>query len=116
METATILLALAALGGLTLAVIRLRGAALPPTWMAIAHGVVAAAGLSMLVFACFEPATPWLAKLSASVIFLAAIGGVVMFSGFHLRGKALPIPFVIAHGLLATTGFAMLVINWLQIR
>jgi hypothetical protein len=41
---------------------------------------------------------------------LAALGGATLFLGFHLRQRALPIPLVIGHGLLAVTGFVLLLI------
>jgi hypothetical protein len=48
MQVALIVLALAAVGGATLAAIRLRGAPWPPMWMALGHGGVAAFGVVLL--------------------------------------------------------------------
>ena len=45
------LLVLAALGGTTMAVLRLRGAPYPPLVLAIGHGLLAAAGLACLAYA-----------------------------------------------------------------
>jgi hypothetical protein len=114
MQTAAIVLALAALGGLTLAVIRLRGAPWPPTWMALGHGLVAATGLGLLIYAAVTPGIPNLAQIALGILVLAAIGGATLFIGFHLRQRALPIPLVIGHGLIAVTGFVLLLITIFQ--
>ena len=108
MQAAAIVLGLAALGGLTLAVIRLRGTLIPPTWLAIGHGIIAATGVGLLIYAAITPGIPTLAQIALGVVILAALGGAVMFLGFHLRGRPLPIPLVIGHGLIAATGFVLL--------
>ena len=58
MQAAAIVLALAAVGGLTLAVIRLRGAPWPPLWMALGHGAVAATGVGLLIYAAVSTGIP----------------------------------------------------------
>jgi len=111
MQTAAIVLALAAVGGLTLAVIRLRGAPWPPLWMALGHGAVAAAGVGILIYEALATGIPTLAQVALGIFILAALGGAVLLLGFHLRSKALPIPFVIGHGLIAATGFVLLLLS-----
>jgi hypothetical protein len=37
-----------------------------------------------------------------------------MFFGFHLKGRALPIPLVIGHGAIAITAFVLLLIAMFQ--
>ena len=110
MQTAAIVLAVAALGGLTLAGIRLSGAPRPPTSMALGHGVVAATGLGLLAYAAVDPGIPGMAQVALGLFVLAALGGAVLFLGFHMKGQALPIPFVLGHGLIAVTGFVLLVL------
>lgn len=111
MQNAAIVLGLAALGGLTLAIIRLRGAPWPPTWLALGHGAVAATGVGLLIYAAFTSVIPDLAKVALGIFLLAAVGGAVLFLGFHLKSKPLPIPFVIGHGLIAVTGFVLLLLS-----
>ena len=111
MEVAAIVLGLAALGGLTLAAIRLSGTPRPPTWMALGHGAVAASGLILLGYAAATNGIPQLAQIALGVLVLAALGGATIFLGFHMRQRALPIPFVIGHGLLALTGFVLLLVT-----
>ena len=45
MQAAAILFGLAALGGLVMAFLRWSGAPRPPDWLAMGHGLLAAAGL-----------------------------------------------------------------------
>ena len=110
-QYAAIVLGLAALGGLTLAIIRLRGAPWPPTWLALVHGAVAATGVGLLVYVHFTTGLVQLAQIALLIFVLAALGGLVMFFGFHMNRKPLPIPFVIGHGLIAVTGFVLLLLS-----
>jgi hypothetical protein len=111
MGTAAILFVLAALGGLTLAATRLQGAPRPPTWLAVGHGIIGVAGIAMLVIAGSQVALPSLAQISLWVFVLAALGGATMFVAFHLRNRALPIPLVIGHGLIAVAGLVLLLVD-----
>jgi hypothetical protein len=111
MQTAAIVLTLAAIGGLTLAVIRLRGAPWPPLWMALGHGAVAALGVGLLAYAALSTGIPILGKVALGIFVLAALGGAVLLLGFHLRSKALPIPFVLGHGLIAAIGLVLLLLS-----
>lgn len=114
MTSAAVLFGLAALGGITLAGIRLSGKPYPPTWMALGHGVVAASGLGVLIYTAATDGVPTLAQVALGVFVLAALGGATLFLGFHMRGRALPIPLVIGHGLIAATGFVLLLISMAQ--
>ena len=110
METAAIVLGLAAIGGATLAGIRLSGTPRPPTWLALVHGTVAAVGLILLIYQAATTGVPGLAQAAIGVFVLAALGGATLFLGFHLKEKPLPIPFVIGHGLAAVTGYVLLLV------
>ena len=111
MIAAAVMLGLAALGGLTLAVIRLTGTPRPPTWMALGHGVVAATGLGLLISVVLSGGVAWLINVALGVLVLAALGGATIFLGFHVRNRALPIPLVIGHGLIALTGYVLLLVG-----
>src|SRR5436190_86096 len=111
MQAAAIVLGLAALGGLTLAAIRLSGTPRPPTWMAIGHGIVAASGLILLGYAAATDGIPQLAQIALGVFVLAAAGGATIFLGFHVKQRALPIPFVLGHGIIAIAGFVLLLVT-----
>ncbi len=114
MQAAVIVLVLAAVGGLTLAAIRLSGKPWPPMWMALGHGAVAATGVGLLIYAPISPGIPALAQVALGIFILAALGGATLFLGFHMRAKALPIPLVLGHGLIAVTGLALLLFSYFQ--
>ena len=115
MEAAAVVLGLAALGGLTLAGMRLSGISRPPTWVALGHGAVAATGLILLGYAALGTGVPLMAQVALGVFVLAALGGATLFLGFHLRELPLPIPLVIGHGLTAVAGYVLLLLSIFQI-
>lgn len=110
-NAAAAVLGLAALGGLTLAVMRLSGTLLPPTWIALVHGAIAATGLALLISVVVAGGVAWLINAALGVLVLAALGGATIFLGFHMRNRALPIPLVIGHGLIAITGYVLLLVR-----
>ncbi len=109
LNVAVILFAVAALGGAVLAVRRLRRQELPLS-LALVHGVVAAAGLVLVLLAALGGSAAPLARWSLAAFVVAALGGFVLFS-FHLRKKELPGGLVIVHALVAVAGFALLVMT-----
>jgi len=110
MDLATITLVIAAIGGVTMATIRLSGRPRPPTWLAIAHGALALFGVGLLAGWYAAYGLPPLARIALGVFLLAAIGGATLFGGFHLRGRPLPVALVLGHGLFALTGLALLMV------
>jgi hypothetical protein len=115
MTIALVLFALAALGGVTMAAIRLRGAERPPTALALLHGTAAAAGLVALIVAVMNMAEPGLARTALVVFIVAALGGFYLFAQ-HMQKKALPIPVMVVHGLIAVVGFIILLMGAMQAR
>lgn len=106
--TATILLAVAAGGGLVLAGIRFAGHGQPPIALAMLHGFLAAAAVTLLLYAAATVGLPATA-LGALVLFLlAASGGVVLNLNYHWKNLALPKWLVVVHGLAAVAGFLLL--------
>lgn len=106
-----ILFALAALGGLTLAVMHFRsgGRERPPTALAVGHGLIAAVALVLLIIGVLGAAGPSMLPVAALAIFVvAALGGAYLFLGKHLRGQPLPSAVVVVHGLVAVAGFLVL--------
>jgi hypothetical protein len=108
MQLAAILLSLAALGGVTMVVIRLKGAPLPPTGLATAHGVLAGIGVIVLAYNAYTPGIPQLAQIALGIFVLAALGGLTLFLMFHQKGRPLPIPLMLGHGVIALTGLGLL--------
>ena len=108
MQLAAILLSLAALGGIVMVVIRLKGAPLPPTGLALAHGAIAACGVVALAYAAYDSGIPQLAQVALGIFVVAALGGAALFALFHSKGRPLPIPLMLGHGLIALTGLGLL--------
>lgn len=109
MTTALVLFGLAALGGLVMAIQRVRGAPHPTLPLALGHGAAAAVGLVALTFAATGAGAPSLARSALGVLLLAALGGFFLLS-VHLRKRALPIPVLVVHALVAVTGVALLLV------
>ena len=115
---AAVLFAIAALGGLTLAVLHFRahGKTHPPTSLAMLHGLLAVVAVIFLIIGIaatpngFSAGFASMAVTSLGLFVLAALGGAYMFLGKHLRGEALPTPVVVIHGLAAVAGFVLLLI------
>jgi uncharacterized membrane protein HdeD (DUF308 family) len=108
LRTASVLFALTALGGVVMAAIRFRGRPHPPSWMAMGHGLLAGAGLTLLVYAAVAGEVPAGAVIAAVLFALAAAGGVVLNLAYHLRDRPLPKSLVIVHALIAVTAFVLL--------
>lgn len=115
MTVAAVLFGIAALGGVVMAYMRLTGREVPPMGLAIVHGLFAASGLVTLLVAIIGASAPTQAKIAAGGFVLAALGGFFLFS-FHLRRKALPIPVVLVHGLVAVVSFVLLLIGIFAFR
>jgi hypothetical protein len=115
MATAAILFAIAAIGGATMAAMRLQGRELPPLWLALVHGGVAAAGLITLIVTVAQmTVVPTTAVVSLIGFILAALGGFALFLLFHMKKKALPINIMLAHATLAVISFVILLIGVFQ--
>lgn len=110
MQTATGLLAVSAAGGLTMAAIRFAGAPHPPAWLAMLHGFLSAAALTLLVYAGLTVGLPGMAQLALLLFLAAAAGGAFMNLNFHWKLLPLPKWLVLVHAGIAVCGFVLLVI------
>lgn len=90
---------------------RFSGIAQPPAWLAMAHGFLAAAGLTLLIYATMTVSLPSMAMLGTALFVLAAIGGATMNLLFHWKQLPLPIPLMVVHALAALSGFAFLLLS-----
>lgn len=105
-----VLFAIAAAGGLVMAGVRSFGDRNPPAWLAMLHGLLAGAGLTLLLFAAFTIGLPRYALWALILLVIAALGGVVLNLGFQEKRKLLPKPVMYIHALVAVTGFVLLVV------
>jgi len=108
MNTAAILFAIAAVVGVTMAVMRFSGRGLPSIALAAVHGVFAAAGVVILVIRIMGNVVSDLIVASLSGFILAALGGFTLFLSFHLKKRALPIPLMLVHAAVALISFVLL--------
>jgi hypothetical protein len=109
MKTSCVLLAIAALGGLTMAGLVFAGKA-PPAPLAMLHGLLAAAAITLLAFAYFTVGLPALASWALLLFVLAAAGGAFLNLNFHWKALPMPKGIVVAHAGIAVAGFVLLVL------
>jgi hypothetical protein len=67
----------------------------PPTALAMLHGLLAGAAVTLLLFAYFTVGLPPLAAWSLLLFVLAAIGGVVLNLNYHWKNLPLPIGLMV---------------------
>ena len=108
MQAAIVLFALAAAGGLTMAFIRWRGSPRPPDWLVMGHGLLAGAGLTLLIREAVVTGLPTLGDAALGLFALAALGGVFINLRYHAKQLPLPKAWVAAHAVLAVVAFALL--------
>ena len=102
-----LLFAIAAVAGLTMAIMHFRKATPPLPVLAVLHGGFAASGLIVLLLALIKVGMQGAPAIALGLLLVAALGGFGLLS-FHLRGRALPSGLVVGHALLAVAGFVTL--------
>lgn len=76
LQSSAWLLVITAAGGLVMAFLRFRGrGSNPPAWLAMLHGFLAAAGLTLLGFAALTVGIPDIALAGLALLLVAAVGG-----------------------------------------
>jgi hypothetical protein len=108
--TCFILFAITAVLGLTMVAIRESGKHNPPAWLTMFHGLPAAAGLTLLLYATFAFGVPRLAVIALILFLVAAGGGAMLNLAYQQRGQLLPRWLMYLHLLLAVCGFVLLAI------
>jgi hypothetical protein len=117
MKTACVLLAIAAVGGLVMAGIRFGGKPLPPTWLAMLHGFLSAAALTLLLYAWLTVGLPALASWALLLFLIAAAGGTFLNLNYHWKMQPLPKGLIVGHAGVAVVGFALLLVaTWSATR
>jgi hypothetical protein len=110
-----VLFALAAVGGVVMAIQRFSGKPQPAFGLAIVHGLAAAAGLITLIIAISNAGDAAdgggnSATIALVLFLIAAVGGFVLFFQ-HLRKNPLPIPILVIHAIVAVVAFLILLIG-----
>ena len=110
LRTSTILLAIAAVGGLVMAGIRFAGERQPPTALAMLHGFLAAAAVTLLLYAAATVGLPGMALIALVLFLAAAAGGVILNLNYHWKQLPLPKWLVVVHATVAVVGFVLLLL------
>ncbi len=108
LQVSTLLFLIAALGGITMAVIRFVGKHNPPAWLAMLHGFLAAAGVTLLAYAALALGVPGMAQLALLLFLVAAAGGAVLSLHYKWNQVLLPAWLVVVHATAAVLGFLLL--------
>jgi hypothetical protein len=108
LRTSACLFVLTALGGLLMAGIRFFGARNPPPWVALVHGLLAGAGVTLLAYVTATAQVPRLAIVALVLFLLAALGGVVLNLRYEWNRTLLPATLVLGHAAAAIVGFVVL--------
>lgn len=110
MVTLTIgLFACAAVLGIVLAILHFTNKKMPLA-LAVFHGLFAVAAVLMLIVAVMKLAAAGLLGIALTIFVIAALGGLFLFLVYYLPRKKLPSAIVVLHGLLAVTGFVLLLV------
>ncbi|MGH8029651.1 MAG: hypothetical protein ACREO3_06935, partial [Arenimonas sp.] len=105
------LFALAALGGVTMLFQVFRGADRPWSWLAMGHGFLAAAGLTLLVYAATMSGVAQMVNIGLVVLLAAAAGGATLALKYHVRMLPLSRTLVLGHAALAVVGFVLVLVG-----
>lgn len=111
LRTAIVLLAITALGGLLMAGLRFSGHPQPPSAVAMLHGLLAASGLTLILYAAFTSGLPGGGWTGLVLLLVAVLGGLVLNLGYHWKREPLPIWLVLVHAALAAIGLVVLAIS-----
>ena len=108
LRTSTILLAIAAVGGLVMVGIRFAGDRQPPAALAMLHGFLAGAAVTLLLYAAATVGLPKMALWALVLFVVAAGGGVILNLNYHWKQLPLPKWLIVVHATAAVAGFLLL--------
>lgn len=108
LQIATYVFALTAVGGILMGWIRFARGTNPPSWLAMAHGFLAAAGVTLLAYTVLVLEAPGMALVSLLLFLGGSLGGVVLNLVYHLKGTKLPKSIVAVHAVISMVAFALL--------
>lgn len=87
----------------------------PPPVLVWWHGGFAITGFLILLYGSFFVGYPMLANVGVFLIALAAIFGLWMYFNFHRKEQLIPYAIVWGHGIVAATGFIMILAAMLNL-
>ena len=74
------------------------------------HGLLAASGLTLVLYAAFTAGLPGSAWLGLIAMAAAALGGLMLNLGYHTKRESLPIWLVLVHAAVAAIGLVVFAI------
>lgn len=110
LRTAAVLLAIGALGGVGMVGIRFAKGVNPPAAFAMVHGLLAAAGVTLLAFAAFTSTVPTAAWCALALLLGAAALGAYLNLGYQWRQRTIPAGLTFTHIGIAVAGFLCLLV------
>jgi hypothetical protein len=110
LQTAVVLFAIAAAGGLLMAAIRFKGAPRPPSSLAMLHGLLAGAALTLVLYPALTVGISGGAWFGLVLLVVAAAGGLILNLRYHDKQIELPIWLIMVHAGVAIVGFVLLAI------
>ena len=111
LRSSVLLLALTTVGGLLAAGFRFSGRPHPPSLVAMLHGLLAAAGLTLVLYVAVVKGLPGGAWAGLIALLAAVLGGLVLNLGYHWKKQALPIWLVLVHAAVAAVGLVVLALG-----
>jgi hypothetical protein len=110
LRTAVVLLAITAVGGLLMAGLRFSGRPHPPSLITMVHGLLAASGLTLILYAAFTAGLPGGAWAGLLLLLVAVLGGLVLNLRYHWERLELPIWLILVHAGVAAAGLVVFAI------
>ncbi len=112
-RAASALLIVSFLSGVVMMFIRFGSERRSPPWIVKLHGYAAAGAIALLTFGWVQLSYTGPATFALLTLMLAALGGLTLNLGYHLRRKPLPEWLVFAHMAVASLGFLVAaVVAW----
>jgi hypothetical protein len=105
------LFAIAAIGGLVMAFQVFTGRDRPWSWLAMGHGFLGAAGITLLAWATAMAGVRSLVNVGLVVLLLAVLGGVTLALKYHVKMLPLSKPLVLGHAAMAVVGFVLVLVG-----
>jgi hypothetical protein len=108
LQVSSYLFGIAALGGVAMGLIRFTSGGNPPSWLAMLHGFLAGAGLTLLAYAAATMDVPKFAYISLLLFGVGAAGGITLNLLYHLQQIPLPKWLIIVHAGISVLAFILL--------
>jgi hypothetical protein len=110
LQVSAIVLLVTAAVGVAMAIVRFVRSRNPPAWLSMLHGLLAAAGLTLVGYAAFGAGISALATTGLVLLVLAAAVGAFLNLAFQWKQRLLPPMLVAVHATLAVIGFGCLLL------